>query len=637
MTRRLIALSALLVTLAWCSSAENEFSLDSLLDAAKNNPALAEPREKLVESARRAATASIVRRAKNLAEVGLPENRTWLDGRSNALEPEIREHFALAMSDFGACRVLSEELPLLAAGYRLTGDPALKDRVLAQLAEMAAWNPLQRPGWSLYHPGARLPEDGNDGHWLATGVGMRAIADALEILPPSAVDAPLRDTLKGLLEAEITGVVDDWHTGRQWFVRANDAITNQWVLPTEGLVRACLVLGPDTHRDAYELGVKNLFQALDAHGSAGEFEEGFGYASFTVTSLMNTARAMAAHGDRRALDRPFLKNFPIWFVHHLQPGGMVVNCFDAGGVHGATERMAPLLSLCAAYTGSPAARWALSRHTGGPDDSIAGLAARTLPPVGDDAAPPLFANYAHACRVNWRSAWDDDATGVWVRGGHPTDQHDHRDRGHVNFILHGQPIFIEAGTPYYHHPQMGSLFASGGGHNVLQLGTEEPPATVEAGTTLVLPGWQQAAIVAPIAVNRLDATGGKVALEITSGYDGLAAWKRTVEWDAGHLTVHDTVALQEGQKNTVLFRWHLGTNAPVTLRQDAPEKWTVTWNNASVTLRASAPIAVSQVKLPDNTINNVADNLPPAPLHTCLVVQSAAAEKGLELETVAGR
>ena len=196
--------------------------------------------------AREAADLPIVRRAHTLEDVG--KNRTWLDGRANALEDEIRETFALAMSDFAACNLLATELPLLAAAYRMTGEAVFRDRVMAQLRESADWTPLQRPGWTLYSPGHRLPSDGKDGNWLATGCGVRAIADTLELLPAGTVDDALVKRLHALLEGEVAGVVDDWETRRPWFVRGNNPITNQWVLPTEGLVRACLLLGVDAHR-----------------------------------------------------------------------------------------------------------------------------------------------------------------------------------------------------------------------------------------------------------------------------------------------------------------------------------------------------------------------------------------------------
>ena len=623
-------LLALLMSATLGRSAAEIVSWATLLDTVRSDPSLDAARDALVDNAREAAALPIVRRAQALEEVGT--HRTWLDGRSAALEDEIRETFALAMSDFAACNTLASELPLLAAAYRLTGEALFRDRVVAQLEEMATWSPLQRPGWTLYAPGHRLPADGQDGNWLATGCGVRALADTLGLLPEGAVDDALAGKLHALLEREVAGVVDDWETRRPWFVRTNNPITNQWVLPTEGLVRACLVLGVEPRREAYELGVANLLEALDVHGRHGEFEEGFGYASFTVTSMLHAAHAMAAAGDRRAIDHPFLRHFPTWLVHHFQPGNMIVNCFDAGGAYNAAEGARPLLSLLAVCTDSPAARWALAEQAGGPSDDLPGLAARALPAVGSDAAPPLFAHYERATRVNWRSSWADDATGVWVRGGHATDQHDHQDRGHVNFIARGRPILIEAGTPSYHHPLMMSHYATGVGHNILQLGTALPETTADAGEYVWLPGWQKRGGVAPITVDRLDAAGGEIVVDATACYDGLARWRRTVVWSADQLTITDDVALADGDEDVVLFRWHLGTEDEVAITREG-RRFTITWPAATVTIKGDAPLVVTQVKLPDHTLEGHTGGEDPGNEHACLIVQSQASLAALTLTT----
>jgi len=603
---------------------------DALLGQAMANPALDGARATLVEAARETASTSIIRRAHTLADVG--QNRTWLDGRSEALEPEIKEQFALAMSDFAACNALAGELPLLAAGYCLTEDQAILSRIVEQLEEMAAWSPLQRPGWTLYTPGNRLPPDGKDGNWLATGTGVRAIGDTLDLLPHGALNADLVSRLHGLLEAEIAGVVDDWETKRSWFIRNDNPYTNQWVLPTEGLVRGCIILGPENHRDAYELGVANLMRALDAHGANEEFEEGFGYAQFTVRSMLHTAHAMAVEGDRRAIDHPFLKHFPTWLVHHFQPGKMVINCFDAGGAYDAAEGTRPFLSLTAMCTGDPVARWALANYVSGPSDDLAGLAARALPPVGPEAAPPLFAVYERATRVNWRDSWDVDGTGVWVRGGHPLDQHDHQDRGHVNFISRGRPILIEAGTPAYSHPQIMTHYSSGVGHNVLQLGTEEPEESSDTGKTVSHPGWQRRGGVAPITVTRLAADGGDITVDGTASYDGLTRWTRHVVWDKDNLTVTDDVTLAEGTEQAILFRWHLATEDEVEITGEG-NNYTVTWAAAAIEFSANSPLTVTQIRLPDNTLEGHDGSEDAKNYHTCLVARMDAAVHGLRITT----
>ena len=102
-----------------------------LVDRAAKDESLERARKLLIQAVRQAAAWPIVRRAQKLGEVG--KNRTWLDGRSKVLEPEIKETFALAMSDHAASSTVAEELPLLATAYRLTGDALFRDRVVAQL------------------------------------------------------------------------------------------------------------------------------------------------------------------------------------------------------------------------------------------------------------------------------------------------------------------------------------------------------------------------------------------------------------------------------------------------------------------------------------------------------------------------
>ncbi len=631
--KRFVFLLALVTLGGASTSAAAETPVPSwaeLLDSSAEDALRADARDALVAKAREALQQPPVKRVHALADVGT--HRTWLDGRSRALEDEIRETFALAMSDFAACNMLAGELPLLAAGYRLTGEEAFRDRVVAQLEEMAGWSPLQRPGWTLYTPGNRLPEDGKDGNWLATGTGVRAIGDALGLMPEDAIPDGLRDRLRILLESEIAGVVDDWGTKRPWFVRSDNAITNQWVLPTEGLVRACLITGVAEHREAYELGVTNLLQALNAHGPGGEFEEGIGYASFTMTSLLHAAHAMAAEGDRRAIDHAFLQNFPTWLVHHFQPGDVLINCFDAGGAQKAGEHMRPLLSLLAVCTGSPVARWGLAHLACGFSTDLAGLAAQGMPPVGMEEAPTLFAQYERAARVNWRDNWEEDGTGVWVRGGHGLDQHDHQDRGHVNFIAKGRPILIEAGTPSYHHKLMMTHYTTGAGHNVLQVGTAFPDGGADAGKLVKLPGWQKAGGVAPITVRRLDEEGGEVIVDASACYDEASRWMRTVRWEGTRLTVTDEVTLPAGSVEVILFRWHLGTEEAASITEEG-QAFSITWSDTDMTVSGSAPLAVSQRNMPDHTLAGHNGGEDSGNVHTCVVVQTVGKTEMLRLET----
>jgi hypothetical protein len=408
--------------------------------------------------------------------------------------------------------------------------------------------------------------------------------------------------------------------------------TNQWVLPTEGLIRACLVLGKDRYAAEYELGVANLVRALDVQGKQGEFNEGIGYAMFTVRSMLAAAHAMAAQGDARALEHPFLRGFPNWAVHHLQPGRFRVNCFDAGGARtprsdgGARQ----LFETLARFAQSQPAGWALSNLYDGPTDSLVGLLAgtATLPHVGEslrDSQPvserpayvtPCFAFYdGPARRVNWRSSWADDADGVWVRGGHPLDGHDHFDRGHVNYIVRGKPLLIEAGTPGYDNPAIHTLYSTVVGHNVLEVEGLKPKKAP-----------------ASITVSRLDASGGDLTVDGTACYPGLKQWRRRVSWDQSQLVVQDQVAAPAEKPAVMLFRWHLGNDQPAEISGEAG-RWRVVWPEGALALTSSVPLTVTQEKLPDNTVclgrkDNGWDFM-----HTCVVVRTVHSASSADLTT----
>jgi len=574
------------------------------LDFARDNDALAADRDRLIAKARQVAATAIVRRVYKYEDVG--KFRTWLDGRARALEGCPRQvWFALAMSDYGTSRAINSELPLLAAAYRLSGEETFRSRILIQLEETVTWSPLQRPGYTLYTPSAKaVPPDFNDGNWLATGMGVRALADTLEIMPSGSVPDALLEEINLLLTKEIDSIADDWRTKRSWFIRSNNPRTNQWVLPTEGLIRACLVLGNEKHPEEYELGVRDLLAAMDSQGPKGEFYEGIGYANFTVTSMLHAAHAMAVAGDRRGLDHPFLRRFPAWMAHHLQPGRFRINCFDAGGAKTPTTDggFRGLLSLFVALTDAPVARWTLNNQFSGTSDDFVGLLARGS--AGEIRDPGLLARYESATRVNWRSSWADDATGVWVRGGHRLDGHDHFDRGHVNFILRGRPILIEAGTPSYDNPRIHTHYSTVIGHNVLEV-----------------PGTVMKKSPASITVHRLDGDGGEVLVNPTAGYTAVERWHRNVTWNESHLDVVDEVVFPADELKKAVFRWHLGTQGDVRIAGNG-QQFVVTWEDVEITFESSVPLSAETELLPDNTVN-LGERIGPDHLHRCVLVRTA--------------
>ncbi len=235
--------------------------------------------------------------------------------------------------------------------------------------------------------------------------------------------------------------------------------------------------------------------------------------------------------------------------------------------------------------------------------------------------------------MNWRDSWEDDATGVWVRGGHQLDQHDHQDRGHVNFICRGQPILIEAGTPDYSNPRIMTHYTSNVGHNVLQIGAQMPTPPFPPADYVCLAGWQKPHTVAPLTVRRLDQSGGEVSVDVSAGYQETETWAREVTWTGSELTVRDIVKLGPGVSDIIVFRWHLGVWEPISITARG-HRHRVEWAEAVITFEATAPLQVSQDVLPDATLGGDRPKDEQGdPLHTCVVVRSRGEVGKLSLTT----
>ena len=588
--------------------------------------------EQIWAHARQIATRPLVRRAYRFEDIA----PAYLDTRAAALTGNRREFFALSMSDFFQAWELAETLPLLTVAARDCPDQNLKAELRAhlhaQLDEVATWKKLNRPGWTLYASGPSVAPDYNDGNWLGTGYGLRAIADALRAAGDT-IPGSMRAKLLLLMQQEVAGVQDDFATRRPWFW--NTPISNQFVLPNTGVIMAVLQLGKEANATAYEFAIENVLRSLDAQGRDGAHHEGAWYGPFTTKEILHAALAMAERGDRRLIKHPHLARFGDWLLHLLQPGNHVVN------IHDGADRVMDLqtpdmksgspqpprsvtlldsLLLCAMADDRPDLCGAITRLF--PRLYPSALSLRyiqsTKPPFGSLSLPDAFAAFTSSPLVTWRNGWHEEADGVWVRGGSSADDHDHRDHGHVNYIVGGREVLIEAGSSDYAkimetpEPYQGGL-----GHNVLQIGKTAAGAQLKGRDT-------------PIVVRHLDKNGGEVVVDGTGSYaaEVLKDWRRRVIWDKAGLQVEDTVALAGDKADFVLFRWHLADDTVVTIIPGADAKTVqITWPGGALSLEADAPLEVTTAKLPHGITWNRRG------WHLCLLVQSQEPVTGLRLAT----
>lgn len=525
----------------------------------------------------------LLTRAASLAQLVTPgtsrfgtlDSRAILMERTNAAEAK---QFALAMADMGSTQKLFDELPTLAAAYVLTGDAQTLARITMQLKEVLTWRPLQRPGWSLFDDKSKLPADGNDGVWLATGMGLAALTTTLKLLPAGALEPSLRAAVVQQVAEEASRIMADWGGAVQWFVREHKPASNQWIVVAAAAVLASSVL-PATRANAVrEFGAARLLESLGVFGDEGAVSEGLIYGLNLDTPFLYLAAVAAVEaGDYRLREHPFLAKFPKWLAQQFQPAGSLVNCFDAySAVRCGYPLISGNISLIAALSNDPEILWVKEQYFSHEFQSLDcfGLLALAAT-VSARRRPATSAAFKRGALVTWRSDWSQEASGVWLRGGHPLDTHDHNDRGHVSYIADGKLVLIEAGTPAYGDPEIETIFRSVKGHNVMQVGDEIHPRKLPA----------------PMYIKHLGQGGGSVEIDAGQGYADVSSWNRAVEWDASGLKVVDTVSLTRDQP--ILFRWHFASEERLVISND---------EQIDVTLPAG------KIVLP-GWIGNVPDNL----------------------------
>jgi hypothetical protein len=517
-----------------------------------------------------------------------------LDGRA-ASAGKNRDVFALAMSDCAQTHQLCDEGVRLALAARCTGRADLLERALAVLSAAAGYEPLQRPGWTAYSPEAALPP-GGDGVWLATHWGISGIVDMLAVLG-DRVPPDLQASLRALLRREALQIVKDWEDRRPWYVRSRAVVSNQWIEPSLGLIKACLFLGDEDLRPAYNLGARNLAESLAACGEDGAFHEGVGYARMTLGSLFDTIDAMALAGDRRMHDFPFVQRAWFWLVQMHLPGPRLLNAYDAGeSPLPAWARKTPFHALASAVRASRDPRALRAVGTLFPEGSgslygiryAAALAARPSPV--EPLLPAPFAAFPSQRVVVWRERFEPPAEpqtafAIWVRGGSPRDSHVHRDQGQVSVVRGTNAVWLDCGTPVYSDPKLETHYACAAGHNILQIGERLPRGH---------------AADAPLTVRALDESGGHVQIDTTAAYLTAESCTREVRWSRDRrVEVLDRVRLAfAASAGTEWYRFHTGSAEAVAISGSGRE-WTVRWPGAVMTLKCDRPIRVLQEPWPD--------------------------------------
>lgn len=506
------------------------------------------------------------------------------------------ETFALAMADCGQGDYLRRNGVLLAVFARLFNREDCLAKCVDMLEAFCGHKPLQRPGWTAYTPEARLPS-GGDGVWLGTAWGIQGISEMLWILG-DRVPPKLRSDLRLLLKEEALRITEDWRLQRPWYVKSGEFQSNQWIEPSVGLIRACLIAQDADLVPAYNLGVENLAKTFSRLGGDGAFVEGVNYASMTTGSLFEGLSLVRANGDTRLDVFPFTTKFWQWWLQMLFAGQQFVNCNDS--------RMSQIPPW-ALRTPLPSIYWATS--VGGGEDALRQL--KWFFPEGNEtlfgiqyqaavenlaATPPQLSHYASfstQALVVWRSSWErpsnpSTAWSLWIRGGSSLDSHSHRDQGHVSIQRGNVPILLDCGTPDYSTADFDRKYAQAAGHNVFQFQELLPRGTPTD---------------CPVSITKLGGDGGKLSVDCHNAFPATQSYHRYVTWESlGAVQITDEVQLKASlPPGTEIFRFHTGATEPLSVTK-VESGHVIQWPSARITIRSDPAVVIEQATWPDATL-----------------------------------
>ncbi len=514
-----------------------------------------------------------------------------LDASVATLPIGRREIYGLSLADCAQVSYLMTSGVMFAVDAKASMDPAQIAMSIAMLEEInQKYIPLQRPGYTAIYPTVAVTAEG-DGVWLATGWGISAIVDILEVLGDS-VSADLRARLDAQLRDEVKRIVIDWRDQRPWFVKSRCVVTNQWVVPTIGLIKACLFLKDPQLLPAYNLGIENLLAFLRVQGSAGEYLEGLTYAEMSLIEVHDIIGSINKIGDMRCANFPFVENNWKWFAQMYMPGAMLVNCSDSPRSALPHYCMTvPLASLCSAAMSSmdPNARSMMHFLYPNPQPIAShnavkfGAFIRTESPNASFATLPTFAYFPNQQLVTWRSEFQpvqspQTALGLWMKGGTLSEMHTHREQGQLSVYCGERVVLMNCGTPSYSDADY-ERSASAAGSNIMQVGE-------------VLPHGQ--AVFAPLTVNQLDSSGGSVSIDSSSAYVG-AICTRDITWNiSGQIQIKDQVSFNQlVPSQTEFYKFHTGSDVLVQITGSG-KNWIVAWQGVSMSITTTENVIIEQ-------------------------------------------
>jgi len=391
----------------------------------------------------------------------------------------------------------------------------------------------------------------------------------LDLLPGDVLSASQREAIEAFLYREAARVRADFAARIPWYVRADRPDTNQWIVPTAGLFVVASRRAADPRwQELFTAAVSYIERSLDRIGDGGDMVEGWSYAYVSAQALYLVAWYALDSPRPDIASHPFFHRFPAWLASRVQPGRYTINsgdCVMCDTVGRDDARLRRLFALAELVDASGVAEWARSTMFDAPSSplSFAELLVQGRPSRARPRPAPLWAVHPRSAIYYWRTSFEDDATGLWVRGSSPRDIHAHQDYGHVSLYVRGEPILIEAGQPPQYSDARLAWYRSAAAHNSLEVGTNIGPISAIPASN------------AEIHVLRASARSTEAEVDMDWLFPAqLRSYRRHIALDVdpdsnrSEFTVSDIVIDADempraAPNRTLRFRWHTGSVLPL--------------------------------------------------------------------------
>ena len=442
----------------------------------------------------------------------------------------------------------------LAFVSRITGEAVYAERAIGEMVAAAAFS------------------DWNPSHFLDVAEMTTALALGYDWLFPLLTPEQEAQIRRAIIEKGL----DPSFTGKHGWVSGD----NNWNQVCHGgsVLGALAVLEdePELARRIIARAIENVPRAMREYEPDGVYPEGPSYweygTSYNILLIASLESVFAT--DFGLASAPGFLKTPEFYLHATGPTGLYFNFSDCGARGG----ISPAMHWLARRRQEPSLLWRERKeleefaktkpNTDGQGDRMLPFLLIWAQPMTEQNAPAQL--HWHGDGSNpvtiLRSAWDDTATYVGIKGGSPGANHGHMDAGSFVLEMDGVRWAIDLGSDSYHGLESKGIDLWNRKQDserwtVFRLNNLSHNTLVVDGQLQLVKGR------APITAFSDEARGAYTVIDLAPVYEGqLAAAKRGVKLVGTAVLVQDEAGALE---QTASVRWGMVTRAEVALLDDA--------------------------------------------------------------------